>query len=65
LVIKSDILRFIVFADCSGDAQTVISRKIRKDSRVLVQGKFQSSGAIAFCLFDCWLQFPEGAAVAI
>jgi hypothetical protein len=46
---------FIVFADCSSDAEAVISRNIRKGSLVSVRGKFQSFGASAVCLSDCRL----------
>jgi hypothetical protein len=46
---------FIVFADCSSDAEAVISRKIRKGSPVRVKGKFQTFGASAICLSDCRL----------
>jgi hypothetical protein len=50
---------FIVFADCSNDAETVISRKIRKGSDVSIRGKFQSFGSSAVCLSDCRLQFER------
>ncbi len=53
LVIESNVPGFTVFADCLGDAETVISRKIRKGSRVSIRGKLQSFGARAVCLFDC------------
>jgi hypothetical protein len=46
---------FIVFADCSSDAEAVISRKIRKGSPVRVKGKLQTFGASAVCLSDCRL----------
>ncbi len=46
---------FVVFADCLSDAETVISRKIRKGSPVRVKGKLQTFGASAVCLSDCRL----------
>jgi hypothetical protein len=46
---------FIVFADCTSDADTVRNSKIRKGSSVSVRGKFQSYGAAAVCLSDCRL----------
>ncbi len=56
LVIEpSDVSGYLVFADCSSDAEAVISRKIRKGSPVRVKGKFQSFGASAICLSDCRL----------
>jgi hypothetical protein len=47
---------FVVFADCTSDADTVRNSKIRKGSLVSVRGKFQSYGAAAVCLSDCRLQ---------
>jgi hypothetical protein len=47
---------FVVFADCRADAETIISRKIRKGSLVSVRGKFQTFGAKAVCLSDCRLR---------
>jgi hypothetical protein len=55
LVIESDITGFIVFADCSGDVETVISRRIRKGSSVRLQGHFASFGAMSVCLSACRL----------
>jgi hypothetical protein len=56
LVIEpGDVPGFVVFADCLSDAETVIKRKIRKGSLVLVKGKFQTFGALAVCLSDCRL----------
>ena len=46
---------FVVFADCTSDADTVRNSKIRKGSSVAVRGKFQSYGAAAVCLSDCQL----------
>ncbi len=46
---------FVVFADCTSDADTVRNSKIRKGSSVTVRGKFQSYGAAAVCLSDCRL----------
>jgi RPA family protein len=45
-----------VFADCLGDEQTVIARKIRKRAKVSIIGKLQSFGANAVCLSNCRLQ---------
>jgi len=57
LVIEpGDVPGFVVFADCLGDAETVIKRKIRKGSSVRVKGKFQTFGALAVCLSDCRLR---------
>jgi hypothetical protein len=44
---------FIVFADCTSDAETVRNSKIRKGSLVRVKGKFQTFGASAVNLSDC------------
>jgi primosomal replication protein N len=56
LVIEpGDVPGFVVFADCLGDVETVIKRKIRKGSLVRVKGKLQSFGASAVCLSDCRL----------
>lgn len=51
-------LRFVVFADCTLDAETVKARKIRKGSLVSVRGKLQTYGAMAVCLRDCKLVLP-------
>ncbi len=50
---------FVVFADCTSDAENLTKLNIRKGSLVLVRGKFQSFGASAVCLSDCRLM-PEG-----
>jgi hypothetical protein len=55
LVIDPDVSGFIVFADCTVDAESVVSLKIRKGSLVRVRGRFASFGAKAVCLFDCRL----------
>jgi DNA-binding GntR family transcriptional regulator len=55
LVIQPDNVQLTVFADCLGDAETVISRKIRKNSKVSITGKLQSFGASAVCLANCHL----------
>ncbi len=53
LVIEpGDVPGFVVFADCTSDAETINARKIRKGSLVSVRGKFQSFGASAVCLSD-------------
>jgi hypothetical protein len=46
---------FVVFADCTSDAENLIKLDLRKGSSVLVRGKFQSFGARAVCLSDCRL----------
>jgi len=46
---------FVVFADCTLDAETVKARKIRKGSPVSIRGKLQSYGARVVCLSDCRL----------
>jgi hypothetical protein len=51
-----DNVQLTVFADCKSDEQRVISRKIRKNSKVSIIGKLQSFGALAVCLSDCRLQ---------
>ena len=57
LVIEpGDVPGFVVFADCTSDAETVTNSKIRKGSSVRVKGKFQTFGALAVCLSDCRLQ---------
>ncbi len=57
LVIQpGDVPGFVVFADCTSDAETVRNSKIRKGSFVSVRGKFQTFGATAVCLTDCRLQ---------
>jgi hypothetical protein len=45
-----------VFADCKADENAVISRKIRKRSRVSVRGKLQSFGSQSVCLADCRIE---------
>jgi hypothetical protein len=47
---------FVVFADCTSDAETVRNSKIRKGSLVSVRGKFQTFGASAVNLSGCRLQ---------
>jgi primosomal replication protein N len=60
LVIEpGDVPGFVVFADCTSDAETVRNSKIRKGSLVSVRGKFLSYGSKAVCLSDCRLM-PEG-----
>jgi ribosome-associated protein YbcJ (S4-like RNA binding protein) len=57
LVIEpGDVPGFVVFADCTSDAETVRNSKIRKGSSVRVKGKFQAFGALAVCLSDCRLR---------
>ncbi len=61
MIQPDDVPSFIVFEDCRGDVETVISRKIRKGSIVLVCGKLLSFRSAPACLSDCCLQMPEGA----
>ncbi len=56
LVIAPDNVQLTVFADCKSDEQRVISRKIRKNSKVSIIGKLQTFGASAVCLSDCRLR---------
>jgi hypothetical protein len=56
LVIAPDNVKLTVFADCLTDAETVISRKIRKNSNVSITGKLQSFGALSVCLDNCRLR---------
>jgi len=55
IIEPGDVPGFVVFADCTSDADTVRNSKIRKGSPVAVRGKFQSYGAAAVCLSDCQL----------
>jgi primosomal replication protein N len=55
LVIQPDIVKLTVFADCLIDVKNVITRKIRKNSKVTVTGMLQSFGALVVCLSDCRL----------
>jgi hypothetical protein len=57
LVIEpGDVPGFVVFADCTSDAENLTKYNIRKGSLVSVRGKFQTFGASAVCLSDCRLQ---------
>jgi hypothetical protein len=55
LLILPDDAQLTIFADCSGDAETVIGRRIRKKSKVSINGKLQSFGNQSVCLGDCRL----------
>jgi hypothetical protein len=55
LFIAADNARLTVFADCASDAQTVISRKIRKGSKVSISGKLFSFGHQSVNLSNCRL----------
>jgi DNA-binding GntR family transcriptional regulator len=55
LVIAPDNVQLTVFADIKADEQTVITRKIRKNSKVSITGKLQTFGASAVCLSNCHL----------
>jgi primosomal replication protein N len=50
LVIAPGNVQLTVFADCQADEQTVITRKIRKNSKVTVTGKLLSFGSQSVCL---------------
>jgi hypothetical protein len=56
LFIAVDNARLAVFADCASDVQNVISRKIRKRSKVSITGKLQSFGSQSVCLSDCRIE---------
>jgi primosomal replication protein N len=56
LVIAPDNVQLTVFADCTGDESSVISRKIRKNSNVSITGKLQSFGNQSVCLSDCRIE---------
>jgi hypothetical protein len=56
LFIATDNARLTVFADCASDVQNVISRKIRKRSKVSITGKLQSFGSQSVCLSDCRIE---------
>ncbi len=47
---------FVVFADCTSDAENLTKLNIRKGSLVSIRGKFLSYGAKAVCLSDCRLK---------
>jgi primosomal replication protein N len=47
---------FVVFADCTSDAENLTKLNIRKGSSVRVKGKFQTFGAAAVCLSECKLE---------
>jgi hypothetical protein len=55
LFIAPDNARLTVFADCASDAETVISRKIRKGTKVSISGKLFSFGHQSVNLSDCRL----------
>jgi hypothetical protein len=56
LFIAPDNAQLTVFADCSSDVQSVISRKIRKGSKVQVIGKLAAFGFQSVNLTDCRLK---------
>jgi hypothetical protein len=60
LVIESNTVPgFVIFADCTSDAETVRNSKIRKGSLASVRGRLRSFGGRAVCLSDCRLQELE------
>jgi hypothetical protein len=56
LVIAPDNVQLTVFADCKSDEHRVISRKIRKKSKVSITGKLLSFGNQSVCLADCRIE---------
>ncbi len=56
LIINLDNAAMQIIADCLIDAENVISRKIRKKSRVSITGKLQTFGYQSVCLSDCRLR---------
>jgi hypothetical protein len=55
LIINPDNAAIQIIADCLIDAETIISRKIRKKSKVSITGRLQSFGNQSVCLSDCRL----------
>jgi hypothetical protein len=55
LVINPDNAAMQIIADCLIDAENIISRKIRKKSKVSITGRLQSFGYQSVCLSDCRL----------
>jgi hypothetical protein len=55
LIINPDNAAMQIIADCKGDEETVITRKIRKRAKVSITGKLQSFGNQSVCLADCHL----------
>jgi hypothetical protein len=55
LIINPDNAAMQIIADCKGDEETVISRKIRKRAKVSITGKLLSFGNQSVCLADCHL----------
>jgi hypothetical protein len=55
LIINPDNAAMQIIADCKGDEETVIARKIRKRAKVSIIGKLQSFGNQSVCLADCHL----------
>jgi hypothetical protein len=55
LVINPDNAALQIIADCLIDAENIISRKIRKKSKVSITGRLQSFGNQSVCLSDCRL----------
>jgi hypothetical protein len=47
---------FVVFADCTSDAENLTKLDLRKGSSVRVKGKLGTFGISAICLTDCRLQ---------
>ncbi len=56
LIINPDNAAMQIIADCLIDAKNVISRKIRKKSKVSITGRLQSFGYQSVCLSDCRLR---------
>ncbi len=56
LILNPDNSTVQIIADCKSDERRVISRKIRKRSKVSITGKLQSFGYQSVCLSDCRLE---------
>ncbi len=44
---------FVIFANCTSDAEKITKYNLRKGSSVVIRGKLLSYGARAVCLSDC------------
>jgi primosomal replication protein N len=58
LIINPDNAAMQIIADCNGDEETVITRKVRKGSLVQIHGRLLSFGNQSVCLSDCLLDCP-------
>lgn len=55
LVVIDEGSGFRIFADCMNDVENVKTRKVRKGSKVALQGIVDTFGTSAVCLSDCKL----------